>query len=715
MNSARLIFLVIFIVGSLLSFLAFHMTLTLQDRHILVEQERLTQQTGDALVKALEINQENLAGIERLFLASTHVDRGEFKVYVQDYLKKYPSIQALEWIPRVPLAERAEFESRAAKDGYRDFRVREQNAAGKMVPVSKRPEYFPVFYLEPLRGNESALGFDLGSNPKRLASLVKARETGSMQATASITLVQEKAKQQGFLIFAPIFKQAASATNSETTTLLGFSLGVFRIGDLVDSVIQQGESDLGLLLIKVSDTTDADNRVQLYDRKNLTSVQTGDNSHWKISREITFAGRNWTLTSEATPEFLAKHRDITHWTTLLIGIILTLLLGAYLYVVTNGGRRVKELVSSRTHQLQTSQSRMQAILENAVSAIITIDDKGGITMFNPAAEIMFGYSMDEVMGQNVKMLMPEPYQSEHDGYLDHHLATGKKKIIGMGREVVGLRKDGAVFPMILAVGEAHTSDTNSFVGIITDITERKQSEQKLIEAKYQAEAANRHKSAFLNVMSHELRTPLTVILGYLPMLKSREKLPEPTSIVQIAEDMDITGQHLLELINDLLDISKIEAGEMTLHPEQIEVLPILAEMEKRFKQLAYDKGIELHTESEEFKLTVDLQRLRQVLINLIGNALKFTHAGEIRITAREEPDSVIFSVADTGIGIPEHDLPNIFDAFRQVDDSSTRKAGGSGLGLAITKRLVELHGGEVKVESEYGEWTRFTFSIKQQE
>jgi PAS domain S-box-containing protein len=715
MTSARQIFLTIFMVGSLFSSLAYHMTRTLDDRSVMAEQKRLTQQTRDAMIKALDISQENLAGIERLFLASSHVDRNEFRIFVEAYLAKHPEIQSLEWIPRVPRSQREEFEALAQQDGYSGFRIRQRDAAGNMVPVTERQEYFPVYYLESLQGNESALGFDLGSNTERLATLSLARTTAQMQATASVTLVQDHGEQKGFLVFAPIFKSTQPDSMGKDKTLHGFALGVFRIDVLVNSMLQQGNGNLGRLGVSLVDHTTLDMPVQLYRSDHLKTGQVGDDGAWRSTSDISFAGRTWTLTTTATRGFLEQQRDSSPWIALLIGMLLTLMLASYLYSITNRSRRVNELVRSRTQQLEASRSRMRAILVNAVSAIITINDRGEITLFNPAAEKMFGHTVDEVMGENVKMLMPEPYHSHHDGYLSHHLKTGEKKIIGIGREVVGRRKDGSLFPMLLAVGEAHTHDVNSFVGIITDITESKEIEHNLIEAKRQAETANRHKSAFLNVMSHELRTPLTVILGYLPILKNRDKMPPPDSIVQIAGDMDITGQHLLELINDLLDISKIEAGEMNLHLEQVEVLPAIQEMEIRFKQMAQDKGIGLFTESEGFSLTVDQRRLRQILTNLVGNAMKFTHEGEIRITAWQEPGVVMFSVADTGIGIPQSDLPDIFDPFCQVDDSSTRKAGGSGLGLAITKRLVELHGGEIRVESEQGVGTRFSFGIKQQE
>lgn len=363
--------------------------------------------------------------------------------------------------------------------------------------------------------------------------------------------------------------------------------------------------------------------------------------------------------------------------------------------------------------LAHEQACLKTLMDNVVDGIITIDENGRMQSLNMAAEKIFGYQEEEVVGQNVKLLMPSPYHEVHDGYLKNYVETGNKKIIGIGREVQGRRKDGSIFPLDLAVSEIEYADERMFTGIVRDITDRKEVERELIEAKNLAEQANRHKSVFLNVMSHELRTPLTVILGYLPLLKNPQLLPDLAGIAQIAEDMDISGQHLLDLISDVLDISKIEAGQMTLQRKPAPMLPLLKEMKRRFQNQAESKQVSLSIECEDFIFGADSQRLRQILINLIGNALKFTEQGSISISARLEADSALFKVADTGGGIPAAELPYIFDAFRQVDDSSTRKVGGSGLGLTITKRLVELHGGTIQVESEPGAGATFTFDLKQ--
>lgn len=239
----------------------------------------------------------------------------------------------------------------------------------------------------------------------------------------------------------------------------------------------------------------------------------------------------------------------------------------------------------------------------------------------------------------------------------------------------------------------------------------KKKEGELQEAKERAEGTSRQKSDFLDMMSHELRTPLTVILGNLPLLTDGKDLPELKEVAEIARDMEKSGMHLLSLINDLLDISKIEAGKMTLNIEAVSAASIIEDAVSTISVLAQKKGIAVETDVDDMMIQADPIRLKQILLNLLSNALKFTDKGGIRVSVERDGESVKFKVADTGCGIREDDLHVIFEAFRQVDGSSTRNAQGTGLGLAITKRLVELHGGTISVESRFGEGSVFTLTM----
>jgi signal transduction histidine kinase len=237
--------------------------------------------------------------------------------------------------------------------------------------------------------------------------------------------------------------------------------------------------------------------------------------------------------------------------------------------------------------------------------------------------------------------------------------------------------------------------------------------QELEKARKAAEAANRAKSDFLANMSHELRTPLNSVIGFAEMILDEIYGEVPSEIREVVGEIQKSGEHLLGLINDVLDISKIEAGRIELKlSENAPEVPIEVAI-GRTASLAKAKGLELIAEihDELPHCTFDLQRITQVLFNLAGNAIKFTHEGEVRIGAKTDGEDLLFWVSDTGIGIPKSELENIFNEFQQADSSVTREAQGTGLGLAIAKRFVEMHGGTIWVESEVRVGSTFWFTL----
>ena len=369
---------------------------------------------------------------------------------------------------------------------------------------------------------------------------------------------------------------------------------------------------------------------------------------------------------------------------------------------------------------------LRAVLDHAVTAIIIINEQGIIETFNPSAEALFGYAATEAIGHNVKLLMPEPYHSEHDGYLESYNSTGKAQIIGIGREVVGLRKDGTEFPLDLAVSEVKLHNRRIYIGMIRDITDMKDNEAQLEEAAVELEcrnaeleiahqqtlAATRAKSAFLAAMSHEIRTPMNSIAAMTELLTETSLSAEQEDYVQ---RLSRASSHLLELINDVLDLSKIESGQLQLESIPIYIPDLVANVAEMMAVRAHSKRIELVTHiRSDVTSTVsgDPTRLRQILVNLLGNAIKFTEQGQVLLQVESaEPGRLRFSVSDTGIGIPGHKLNSIFDTFTQADASTTRKYGGTGLGLTICKRLVKLMGGDIKISSILGLGSTFRFTI----
>ena len=358
-------------------------------------------------------------------------------------------------------------------------------------------------------------------------------------------------------------------------------------------------------------------------------------------------------------------------------------------------------------------AHLKAVVETAVDGIITFDENGIVASVNPAVENMFGYSAREVIGRNVAMLMPEPYRSEHDVYLSHYRQTGERKVIGIGREVRGRRKDSSEFPLDLGVSETMIGARRFFTGLLRDATNRKQVEQALIGAKEAADAASYAKSEFLANMSHEIRSPLTGVLGYAEILLSRLSDPKDLESVRTIKQ---SGQYLLQIINDILDLAKIEAQGVDLEREAINLPAFLTEVYALMEVNAREKALPLFLKYDGVipqKIESDSKRLRQILINLLSNAIKFTEHGKVELVVRfaRAASELQFEVSDSGIGMTQEQQRNLFQPFTQGDSSVTKVYGGTGLGLAITHRLIGALGGTIVVDSLSGRGSTFRVTV----
>ena len=374
-------------------------------------------------------------------------------------------------------------------------------------------------------------------------------------------------------------------------------------------------------------------------------------------------------------------------------------------------------LESEVLERKHAEERFRAVVDTAAEGIITIDERGMIEAFNNAAIRMFGYDKEEVLGKNICMLMPPPDCEQHDGYLARYCQTGKANIIGIRREVLGLHKDGRAFPIDLSISEMCVQGQRKFTGLVRDITERKQMENDLVEAKDLAESATKAKSQFLATMSHEIRTPMNGVMGMTSLLIDSDLTEEQKEFV---ETIRVSGESLLVIINDILDFSKIEYGHMALEIVSFDLREVLEEVLELFSEQASRNQVELVgivAAGVPPLVLGDPGRIRQVLINLIGNALKFTERGEVSVfvvVGEETSESLAirFDIVDTGIGITAEEQARLFQSFSQADNSTTRKYGGTGLGLVICQRLVQLMQGRIGVDSEIGRGSRFWFTVQ---
>jgi PAS domain S-box-containing protein len=367
-------------------------------------------------------------------------------------------------------------------------------------------------------------------------------------------------------------------------------------------------------------------------------------------------------------------------------------------------------------ELRESEALFRAILETAKDAIVTADSSGTIVKWNKGAELIFGHAPAEAVGQPLTLLIPHRFREAHLAGISRICAGGQARLMGTLMEQVGLHRNGCEFPLELSVASLEIFGTIFFTAVIRDISQRKQAEQELIAARDEARASVQRKAVFMANMSHEIRTPMNGIMGLTELVLGTELKPEQREHLELAYS---SANGLLTVINDVLDFSKIEAGKLELEDLCIDLRQTLNDALRPLGLLAARKGLRLvmwTADDIPQHLRGDPSRLRQIVSNLVDNAIKFTAAGEVRVRVLPELTSATtvklhFAVSDTGGGIPAHRLGAIFEAFTQVDSSTHRDYGGTGLGLAVCHRLVQLMNGSIWVESQIGRGSVFHFIL----
>ncbi len=363
-----------------------------------------------------------------------------------------------------------------------------------------------------------------------------------------------------------------------------------------------------------------------------------------------------------------------------------------------------------------AEAMWRALIDAATDGIVLIDLAGKIHCFNRAAERLFGYTAGDVRGRNVSLLMPSLDREQHSSHFERYLESGGAKVIGASREAVGLRKDQSTFPIHITVSEIWLADRRMFAGIIRDVSDEKVAAESLRLAKQAAEQANQAKSEFLANMSHEIRTPMSAILGYADVLLAEEGIDRaPSYRIEAFRTIQRNGEHLLQVINDILDLSKVEAGKLEFEEIRCSPAELLYDVQRIVKQAAEAKNLPFQINfvgDIPETIETDPTRLRQVLVNLIGNAVKFTEIGAVTLSVRlveaaSDSPRLEFAVSDTGLGLTSDQIARLFQPFSQADASTSRRFGGTGLGLTISKRIIEHLGGEILVESEYGKGSTF--------
>ncbi|WJN58335.1 CHASE domain-containing protein [Pseudomonas sp. SO81] len=405
-------------------------------------------------------------------------------------------------------------------------------------------------------------------------------------------------------------------------------------------------------------------------------------------------------------ELFGQHRD---------GRLIPLEVG--LAPIRVGEEMLVQAVIIDISERKSAEERFRLVVEASPNAIVLVDGKGRLSMVNRQTEQMFGYERAEMLGQPVEMLLPEAARAQHPSLRDGFIKDPSPRRMGGNRELFGQHRDGRLIPLEVGLSPIRADGERLVQAVIIDISERKAAEQRLREQAEQLALANRYKSEFLANMSHELRTPLNSILILSEQLRHNVAGNLTEKQVKHADIVYKAGNDLLQLINDVLDLAKIEAGRVQLKLEPLNIHDLLVELDSSLRPMAEIKGLRLLTHLEPGVARMihsDRGRLQQILRNLLSNALKFTEHGEVElsiglspVSLDDERETLQFVVRDSGIGIDPAQHERIFQAFQQIDGSTSRRFGGTGLGLAITRQLVEVLGGQISLESTPGQGSRF--------
>ncbi|HEX6461991.1 MAG TPA: porin PorA family protein [Candidatus Saccharimonadales bacterium] len=628
-----------------------------------------------------------LYGVRGLLAASNEVSREEWKAYVDDLhlQQNYPGMSGLGFAQLVAPSQKAAHIAEIRSQGFPTYNIH---------PEGTRELYSSILYIEPFNErNQRAFGYDMLSESVRRQAMEYARDTGEATLSGKVTLVQETTvdRQAGMLIYLPVYRHGASLTSLENrrAALVGYVYTPIRISSFMRPILnnQAGGIDVDLF-----DTPDA-NRAGASNRLFATDTS-GRTANFTRTETTTVANHGLTFRFSTLPAYDTDASESLPGIVLHGGLTLSVLLALLTFLLSSSRSRALKLAQLMTNDLReernlaiTNERKLQAILKSIGDGVFVIDPKGTIILFNKAAELISGFSGIEAVGQHYKTIFD--FRSEKTGRpVNDFIAVALGgKAAQMASYTLLKRKDGKSIPVAdsAAAVMSTSGDIDGAVIVFRDISRERELEKT--------------KDEFLSIASHELRTPMGAVRANTAMMLDGDFGPVNKGLVDPLRDVHASSVRLVELINDLLSAARIEAGRMKFTLNEFDPADILKSTVRDLAPLASEKGLRLSFEGETAPIQADLNKLRQVLTNLIGNALKFTKDGAITVSGRLRDDMLEVAVTDTGIGIALAEQKRLFGKFSQIGSEESGKPVGTGLGLYISRQMMRKMGGELWLQA----------------
>ena len=664
---------------------------------------------------------EPLMAIEAMrgvFIASEDVSRDEMRRASEAWLST-GRLAAIGWYEAMERGQVPAFEATVRNEGLAQFRFFERSENAASTP----PEPVIVMrFVEPMRGNVSALGLNVLSIPAARAAIERSRAEAVSVASAPFALTQipEGQDRTGVVVYRAVAFGEGIGDARARGPLRGVLFVTLRPGPLLAAMAGDLPAHLSLCLVD----SDPNAAIRRLAGAAGCEARTGGGLHHM--REIAFAGRRWELRVSAREADLPEGRAGNAWLFSVVGLLGAAMLGALLLVVTGRARRIETAVRERTAALQAevhereraqaalrdSEQRFRNILNTAPIGILYTDLRGYVKQANPRFCELTGYAEDELQLMTVAQYThPDDVAADQD--LSRQLVLGEMPMYRRQKRYI--TKDGRTLwvQSTVTLLRDELGQARRIVGVVEDITEHLRL-QDAETARERAEAANRAKSEFLSRMSHELRTPLNAMLGFAQLLELDRRHPLSADQQPWVAQIQQAGWHLLDMINDVLDLSRIESGNLKLQIEPIGLPDLLSASLAMVDTEARRRGLNISTDLADGTgvLMGDATRVKQILVNLLSNAVKYnSEGGRIHVASRMRPhDMVEIAVTDTGLGMTAEQLAELFQPFNRLGRERSSQE-GTGIGLVISQRLAELMGGSLRARSIAGEGSSFILTL----